>query len=245
MQPREEQEIERLIARLTPDAHHEFIGATPEDIAAIEANAGRPLPPFYLWFLRRMGRYMGTLGYATIDLSVERVLLCYREEFEEPDPRYLLIGYQCDPVVPMHIWYDLDRPARDDALVVSRAIGDDLIQRDFETLREMLAYKFMFNYRLPQLRARCRGEFVADGPGVRARLEQAIELLKFEQPVPTGPYCGLFDRSDAAMLCHLSPDGGEDDVLFFNLGADSPGKMRRILGIITAETGLDVEIDDS
>ncbi|WAS97247.1 SMI1/KNR4 family protein [Nannocystis punicea] len=243
MHPRED-EIERLITRLVPDAHHGWIAATPEDIAAIEANAGRPLPPFYRWFLTRMGRYMGALEYASIDFSVERVLLCYREEFEEPDPRYLLIGYQCDPVVPMHIWYDLDRPNRGDALVVTRAIGDTLVQHDFETLREMLAYKAMLNYRLPALQARCRGEFTCDGPGVRARLERAIEALKFEQPIPTGPYCGIFDRPDAAMVCHVSPDGGEDDVLFFNLGADSPGKLRRILGVITKETGLDVEIDE-
>ena len=244
MHPREE-EIERLIARLVPDAPQGWIGATAEDIAAIEANAGRPLPPFYLWFLTRMGRHMGALDYVTLDFSVERILLCYREELEEPDPRYLLIGYQSDPIVPMHVWYDLDRPSRGDALVVSRAIGDDLVQHDFETLREMLAYKLMLNYRLPALRARCRGEISTDGSDVRARLERAIAGLRFDQPVPTGPCCGLFDRPDAAMVCRSSPDGGEDDVLFFSLSADSPGALRRILGVITRKTGLHVEIDNA
>jgi hypothetical protein len=134
-----EPDLSRFLERLVPNIDAGWDGATSDEIAEIERLAGRPLPPFYYWFLERMGRYMGALSYASVDFSPAKILSCYQDEIEDVNPRYLLIGYENDPVVPMHTWYDLDSPLRGDALVLSQGIGDPLVQLEFETLREILA----------------------------------------------------------------------------------------------------------
>ncbi|PCC67844.1 hypothetical protein SAMN02745121_07880 [Nannocystis exedens] len=240
-----ESHFERFITRLVPGIEHSWQGATPEEIAEIESIAGRALPGFYWWFLTRMGRDMGDLTFASMDFTAARVIECYREEIDEPDLRYLLIGYQNDPMVPMHTWYDLDRPNREDALVLDREIAGGLTQVNFETFREMLAWKAMLNFRIEALPHGCKGKFKSDGADVRARLERAVETLNFEQPVPTGPFCGIFNRSDAAMICSIGPDSTVKNRLIFRLAADSEGIARRILGVITKETGLEVELGTS
>ncbi|MDC0715844.1 SMI1/KNR4 family protein [Nannocystis bainbridge] len=235
--------MERFLARLMPGIDLGWEGASTAEIREIEALAGRPLPDFYRWFLARMGRNMGALGYASVDFSAARILACYREELRSPDPRYLLIGYEDDPVVPMHTWYDLARPMRGDALVLSRGIGDPLIQLDFETFREQLAWKAMLNFRLDALPASCKGSFKSHRADVRARLDQAMNALNFEQPVPSGDFCGIFDRTDAAMICSVTPREEPEKILFFRLAAANAGTMRRILGVIARETDLEVVID--
>ncbi|WP_422884053.1 SMI1/KNR4 family protein [Nannocystis pusilla] len=236
-----ERELEEFLARLVPSIDAGWEGATPDEITELEALAGRPLPPFYYWFLARMGRYMGALNFASVDFSPARIKACYQEEIEEPSPRYLLIGYENDPVVPMHTWYDLDSPLRGDALVLSRCIGDPLMQLEFETFREMLAWKAMRNFKVEVLPVRCEGSFKSDGDDVRALLDRAIESLGFDQPVPTGSFCGIFDRTDAAMTCSVAPRNTPEQVLFFDLAGNDIGTLRRILGVIAKELEVEVE----
>ncbi|MCY1059890.1 SMI1/KNR4 family protein [Nannocystis sp. SCPEA4] len=235
--------MERFLLQLVPGIDAGWEGASQEEIAEIEAIAGRPLPNFYRWFLTRMGRDMGALSFVTVDFSAARVIACYREEIEEPDPPYLLIGYESDPVVPMHTWYDLDQPNRDDALVLSREIDGLLTQIGFETFRELLAWKAMLNFRIDMLPVRCEGQFTADGPDVRERIERAVALMGFEQPVSTGPFCGIFDRPDAGMTCRIGPRSSVDNVLFFRLAGADTGVIRRILGVIAKESDLKVEVE--
>ncbi|MCY1059891.1 SMI1/KNR4 family protein [Nannocystis sp. SCPEA4] len=235
--------MQRFLLRLVPGIEAGWEGATKEEVAEIESLTGRPLPSFYRWFLTRMGRDMGALSFASLDFSAARVLSCYREEIEHPNPRYLLIGYETDPVVPMHTWYDLDRPNRDDALVPSQGIGDPLVQLEFETFREMLAWKAMLNFRIDALPCSCKGSFEAEGGDVRAQLETVIDRLGFEQPIATGAFCGVFDRSDAAMICSVPPRDAAEEVLFFRLAGDTTGILRRILGIIAKDADLKVEVE--
>jgi len=235
--------LESFLGRLVPGIDQDWQGASAEEMAAIEAIAGRPLPAFYRWFLARMGRDMGALSYATIDFSAARVLACYRDEIEAPDPRHLLIGYQNDPVVPMHIWYDLDRPNRGDARVLSREIGDPYSQPDFETFREMLAWKALLNFKIQVQPSRCEGEIHARGEGMHAPLTAAMTALGFECPVPVGSFCGIFDRPDAAMICNVTPRDDVETVLFFDLGGMEPGALRSILGVLATQASLDVKID--
>jgi len=241
MQP-VENEMERFLARLVPGIEAGWEGATREEIAEIEEIAGRPLPPFYRWFLTRMGRDMGALSFVTVDFSAARVLSCYREEIETPDLRHLLIGYENDPVVPMHTWYDLDQPTRDDALVLSREIDGVLTQIGFETFREMLAWKTMLNFRIQMLPFQCEGQFMSDGADMRERLDPVLLRLGFEQPIPTGPFCGIFDRPDAGMTCRIGPRSSIDNVLFFRVASDNAGAVRRILGVIAKDADLRVQI---
>ena len=233
--------MEHFLTRLVPGIEAGWEGATDEEIKAIERLAGRPLPSFYCWFLTRMGRDMGALSFASVDFSAARVLTCYREEIQSPDPRYLLIGYENDPVVPMHTWYDLDHPSRGDALVLSQAIGDPLVQPDFETFREMLAWKAMLNFKVHMLPTRCEGSFKSDGADVSVELGRAMERLGFEQPIPTGPFCGIFDRSDAAMTCNVTPRSTPERLIFFDLAGDNVGTLRRILGVIAKDLEVEVE----
>lgn len=240
-----ENHFEHFLTRIVPGIERSWQGATSEEVAELEAIAGRPLPGFYQWFLARMGRDMGALSYASMDFTAARVIECYGDEIEEADPRYLLIGYQNDPMVPMHTWYDLDRPNREDALVLDREIEGALTQVNFETFREMLAWKALLNFRIGALPHGCKGKFKSDGPDVRLRLQRAIEILGFEEPIPTGPFCGIFDRSDAAMVCSIGPDSTIKNRLIFRLAANSEGVIRRILGVITKETGLEVELGNA
>ncbi|WP_434416991.1 SMI1/KNR4 family protein [Nannocystis pusilla] len=227
-----------------PNIEDGWDGAPQEEIAEIEAIAGRPLPNFYRWFLRRMGRYMGALSFASIDFTAGRVIDTYRVEIKQPDPRYLLIGYQTDPMVPMHVWYDLERPARDDSLVFDREIEGKLVQLGFETLRELLAWKAMFNFKLPTLPSRCKGKLRADNTGIGAQLARVLSDHGFEHPLSTGPFCGLFDRPDAAMICRASPQGSDTDRLYFRLAAASDSSLRRLLRVVEKEADLEVEVDE-
>lgn len=242
MQP-VELDLERFLIRLVPGIDQDWLGATEDQIAEIEALAGRPLPPFYRWFLARLGGDMGALTFASVDFSAARVATCYRDEIEIREPRYLLIGYQNDPVVPMHIWYDLDSPNRGDALVLSREIGDAYGQPDFETFREMLALKALLNFKVRAMPFRCEGSFKSDGSDVRVHLDRAIDLLGFERPVPTGSFCGVFDRPDAAMICSITPRSTPESTLFFELAGEDPGTLRKILGVVATQAQLEVQID--
>lgn len=187
---------------------------------------------------------MGALSFASIDFTAGRVIETYSEEIEEPDPRYLLIGYQTDPVVPMHTWYNLDRPARHDSLVFDREIEGGLVQLSFETFHELLAWKAMFNFRLPTLPCQRKGKLRANDAGASARLSRTLCSHGFEQPISTGPYCALFDRPDAAMICRAPPQGSGADHLFFRLAAASDSSLRRILRAVEKEADLEVELGE-
>ncbi|MCX4242315.1 hypothetical protein [Paraliomyxa miuraensis] len=69
--------MEALLLRLVPDLERQWEGATQDEIDRIEAIAGRPLPPFYCWFLIRMGHSMGSIAYPRLDFSAPKVLSCY------------------------------------------------------------------------------------------------------------------------------------------------------------------------
>lgn len=238
-----ESDLERFLARLVPGIDQDWKGATADELAALEAIAGRPLPPFYRWFLTRMGRDMGALAYASMDFSPARILACYQEEIAVPEPRYLLIGYETNEVVPMHLWYDLDQPNRDDALVMRRGIDDPLMQLEFETLREMLAWKALLSYKIQAYPYRCEGAFRSDGPDVYAQLDSVIDAVAFERPIPVGRFCGIYDRPDAAMVCSVTPRDSPEKILFFELAAEDPGSLRKILGVIATKSGLEVQVD--
>jgi hypothetical protein len=115
-----EPEVEDLLLRLVPELSQQWKGATPGEIDAVEAIAGRPLPRFYRWFLMRMGQDMGPIAYPVFDFAAPTVLACYSEELFPPHPRYLMIGYSLDEIMPLHLLYDFEHPARDDARVTKR-----------------------------------------------------------------------------------------------------------------------------
>ena len=244
MQPQDlEPEFEELALRIVPGLAHEWRGATSAQIAQIEHIAGRPLPRFYRWFLRRMGDSMGPLAYPTLDFSAAKILSCYGEGMFEADPRFLLIGYERDEVMPLHVVYDFGHGARNDALVTKRhAVGGDLYDQ-FETFREMIAWGTFLRFKVVKLPQRCSGLLVAPPEsGVLDRLDPVMRSLGFARPIASGPCCSLYEGPSASMVTNCSP--GISGIHAFTIGGNDAGRLRRILGDIGSETELELEIDE-
>jgi len=233
--------MEALLLGLFPDLPLYWHGASEEDIARMEAIAGRPLPRFYRWFLSRMGRSMGPLAYPSMDFSVAKILSCYNEELVLPNPRLLLIGYEQNEDMPLHLFYDFDFPARDDVRVTKRHFLGGPIYNGFETFREKLAWGKFLTERVEKLPQRCEGSFRGTGDVVQA-LDSVMDNLSFKKLIPTGDCCALYDRPDAAMTIQSTPDEPPSLFHFFDLGGSSTGVLRRILGNIGTETRFDVKI---
>lgn len=239
-----ELEMEELLLRVVPKLEEQWQGATPDMIERIERLAGRPLPSFYRWFLSRMGKNMGALAYPTLDFSAQRVLACYAQKLVAPSPRFLLIGHESDEMMPLHVFYDFDAPTRQDALVTERhAMGGEL-HDSFETLREMLAWGALLKFRVNTLPQRCEGILSTDEPDLLSRLEPLMSGLGFTQPIPTGPYCGLYEREDVVLLCTRTPREELIGNQPFTLGGRNAGVLRKLLGSIASESSLEVEVDE-
>ncbi|QRK13662.1 SMI1/KNR4 family protein [Archangium violaceum] len=238
--------MEELLLRVVPGLAEQWKGATPDQIARIERTAGRPLPPFYRWFLSRMGQSMGPLAYRTLDFSAQRVLERYDEEWVEPHPRLLLIAHDSQEMMPTSLFYDLDDTVRGDALVAAKEEGaydDDLYER-FETLREMLAWSALSMFRLKKMPQRCGGTFSGDQPDILSLVEPVMRSLGFVQPISTGPFCGLYERADAAMICKGMPRHGFDEARSFSFGGSDAGVLSKILGEIAAASSLRVKVSE-
>lgn len=238
-----ELEVEQLLLRLAPRLREQIVGSTPAEIAQLEDLAGRPLPPFYRWFLAHMGRCMGPLAYASIDFSLQKILACYRDGEIEPELPFLLIGYETNEHMPVHIYYFLDEPARDDAVVVSRFAGDDCCQKNYETFREMLAHSALCRLRIANSPQVCSGSFKTDGADVFTQLDSIMDQLGFQRPLSTGRFCGLYERGDAAMACRVTPRATPESLLFFQLGGQDSGTLRKILGEVATESAIEVKVE--
>lgn len=236
------EDMEALLLRIVPAAERAtWTGATPEQIDAIEAIAGRPLPQFYRWFLARMG---GSYVTRRQDLGAQTVLDAYRRGVVSPDPRYLLIGRNPDPVMPRLVFYDLDAPCRDDAMVATRPESGLPWEQDFETLREKLAWGMLLRNRVAGCAQTCLGSFTDDAGEVFTELTPMMAHLGFGCPIPTGAFCGLYERDDAVMACMSTVKESNRGLQFFELGGPDAGLLRRLLGEIATGTSLEIEIDE-
>lgn len=219
-------------------------GANDEDIEALQEIAGRPLPKFYEWFARTMG---GDYASRREDLRVSSVLAAYREGIVAPDPRYLLIGRNPMPPMPQLVFYDLDAPCRDDALVVTDPEGGPPLRRQvYETLREKLAMNIVHAHVINKGAQQCRGYFSDAQGAVKQSLAPVLEeTLGFTAVVDCGPHCCVYRRDDGAALVSLQALQRADGTLqsFWFAGPDAI-VLRRALGEITTQTMLHVKIDE-
>ncbi|WP_437330111.1 hypothetical protein [Sorangium sp. So ce381] len=81
-----------------------------------------------------------------------------------------------------------------------------------ETFREMLVWGEFLQFRVDTLPQRCRGSFFDEGADVYKHLDPVMERLGFAQPLPTGPFCRLYERDDAAMACTSTPSDEPESV---------------------------------
>jgi len=66
--------------------------------------------------------------------------------------------------------------------------------------------------------------------------------LGFSKPVPMGPNCAVYERSDAGMSISATPGEALSQSLFFRLGAGDQGSIRRILGVIANDLAVEMKI---
>ncbi|MBJ6761083.1 hypothetical protein JGU66_09935 [Myxococcaceae bacterium JPH2] len=145
-------------------------------------------------------------------------------------------------MMPLHLFYDLDAPARADARVTMRhARGGELHDR-FETLREMLSWGALMSFGVERMPQQCEGVFSSNEPDVPSQLAPLLRSLGFREPAPAGPFCGLYERADAIMVCKSALRDGPVDTQACLFGGSDAGVLRKILGVIAAETSVDVKV---
>jgi hypothetical protein len=238
-----EPETEEFLLRLVPDLADRWQGATPEQVDELSRLAGRPLPRFYQWFQLRMGRDMGPLSYRSLDFSASRVIASYAEPLLLPNPRFFMIGFESNEMMPLHVLYDFDFSVRDDARVTRRHVMGGSFHPQFETLREMIVWGIAVNNGVEAKPQKCDGMLVDPDGDVIAQLEPVMRSLGFSIPVPTGSLCGIFERADAFMVTSSTP-GADPGIHAYRMGGNDSVAMRRVLGEISSETELEVDIDE-
>jgi hypothetical protein len=224
-----EPELEALLRRAVPDDARAFEGASADEVRRLEEIAGEPLPPCYLWFLRRMGRDMDGLAHRWVDFCAPAVLAAHDDDPHLPAPRRLRIAVRVDDIVPASVDYHLDEPARDDARVLGAL-------HDFETLRELLAWRALWwRYAAPSV-PRCFGWFTHQDPAALTLLASVMPRLGFTAPVATGTRCALYEADDAVLLAAARP-AREPGVHHFHL-AGPDARRREVLAAIADATPL-------
>lgn len=234
--------METFLARVAPNLANEWQGATDDQIAAIEQIAGRPLPRFYRWFLLRMGRSMGSIAYRTMDFSAPSVLSSYANQLFRPDPRFLMIGQESDQLMPLHSLYDFDYLVRDDARVARRHARGGPLHTQFDTFREMLAWAVCLTHQIDEQSQQCVGVLGDSiGKNVLAHLDPFMKSLGFDTPIPTGARCAIYQGTQAVMITNCTPDS-EPEFHPFRLAGNDVGYLRRLLGEITRDSGLELRV---
>ncbi|WP_165704057.1 SMI1/KNR4 family protein [Enhygromyxa salina] len=240
--PNLEPEMEALLHRVHPGFDDQVEGASPEEIAAVRAIVGQPLPHFYEWFLSRMGRSMGPFAYPRHDFSASRVIWCYDQGLATPDPEDLLIGYDAsgDPA-DLHLFYDFTQPCRNDAGIGKGEPDAGPVYPRFETFRELLAWGLVLTHVVMTSRSYCNG-IVRSLTHLNAvdQLRQFMLERGFEQPVPTGDHCAIFMRTDMTMICYRGLLV-ETDNTAFRLGGQSQAWLRRFLGEIALSDEMELD----
>jgi hypothetical protein len=239
-----EPEMEKFIRRLVPDTTR-LAGATEDEIRRLETLAERTLPPFYVWFLSRMGRNMGPFAYERLDFTVGRIISSYEDGYAVPDDRRLLIGYSTDPMRRLDLLYDFAFPAREDARVVQMEDLDGEDYPQFETFREMFAWGQLARRRVIRASQVCEGVFIDDENDVLARLNPLMDSLGMQLPerIQTGSHCALYERADAAMVTRATLDA-PPHVHAFTFGGTDARVLRRILGEVATQTTLRVQVTE-
>jgi hypothetical protein len=239
--PAVEPKLEALLLRIVPELAAGWEGASASEVSQLEAIAGRPLPDFYRWFLSRMGKNMGPMRYPTVDFSARSILEAYAEHSIERHQRFLLIGYERDELMPLHYFYDLDRPARGDALVVRMLTPRDETHEQFETFREMLAWGELWTQRVERAHQRCGGSLRAPSGGPYDSLDPVMRRLGFTAPIETGAFCGLYERSDATLICSGTPSDAPN-LGTFALGGLNASSLGQVLSAISSESPLAITL---
>lgn len=242
-----ELELEALLLRIVPDLERAWSGATADDIEALEERVeltGHDFPPFYRWFLSRLGGSVGALHPMLRGFTAASVLAAYRSGSVDLGPTQYLIGRMPDPLMPLDVYYDLAHPLRDDALVLSAVVESGPERRNAETFREWIAAGALVSFGVMKAPHRCFGAFIDEAGGVADQLEAVMRGLGFTSPLTaTGPYCRLYERDDVTVVAKASVEPSSLGILVFNIGGPSVVAIRRLLGEIATGSSIQVDAD--
>jgi hypothetical protein len=75
-------------------------------------------------------------------------------------------------------------------------------------------------------------------------LAPVMAKLGFTSPIKTGPYCLLYEREDAALVGSTTLADEVPKNQGIGLGARDQTEIRRILGILTMDAELEVDVDE-
>ena len=233
-------EIEALLRRAYPGIEKTWRGASPEDIEELEDVSGGELPEFYRWFLERMGASMGSFAFPTLDFSARRVIAAYENDGIGWDARYRLVAWQENEQDGTHVFYDLARRVRDDALVVNGHLSG-IGHAQFETLAEKLAWHATVHRVFTSVR-RTHGLVVAEPTLDLATIRPAMQSLGFVEPLASGLACGVFEREDAFMAYWQAVERFPAESMTFELGTRDEARARQLLGEVGKRADVQVEI---
>jgi hypothetical protein len=231
-----EPELERLLLRVVPDLDKRWRGADDHEIEHIEQLAGGPLPRCYKWFLARMGHDMGPLAFDSLDFSVAAVLRARAEKLFA-EPHLLLIAYETNEAMPLHMLYDLSIRSLDDALVTKRHMRGGAFHPQFDGLRELLGWGALSKWRVGTSEQQCVGLLADEDGEVVSRLVPVMTSLGFTSPFVTGEHCSLFERADATLITSAIPNEPATRHIF-RIGGRDRGVLRSVLGEIALLTSL-------
>ncbi len=242
-----EPELEALLLRIVPNLAHDWKGASPEEIEALEdlvELTGHDFPPFYRWFLSRLGGGVGALHPILRGFTATSVLAAYRSGSVDLGRTQFLIGRMPDPLMPLDVYYDLACPMREDALVSTAVMEAGPERKTAETFREWLAAGALRGFRVLQMPNSCFGAFVDAGEAVAEQLETVMHALGFTSPLPaTGPHCRLYERDDMAMVAKSSVEPSSLGILVFDIGGPTVASIRRVFGEIGTRTSLQIDVE--
>lgn len=240
-----EPETDSAFQMLVPDLMN-WQGASEEEIEKIaeivKRISGANMPKFYHWFLARMGRNMGDFSYKHMDYSTPTILAWYNDVHEEDNEKFFKIGHSSDPEMELHMFYDFNHPARDDARVAMRQEEEYEAYNRFETFREMLATK-VFSIHAVRRPVFCSGTML-DESDILPQLDSVLESLGFKKSdIPTGPRCGLYESAHATLHTTGSLDLGLTSC-GFGLGGNDENILRHILGTIANDTSIKLDVQN-
>lgn len=237
-------ELIAFVGRYISDFPSQIEGCTSAEIEQIEGIArevsARPLPGFYLWFLKTMGSRMGSLNppRSNIDYTAQAILAAYGARRVRPVPGYFLVGVIGGTLEDLHLHLDLRRQSDDDAPLV-KASGrgpHDPEDELYDSFRESFAHDvFTFEcvQRFPCVR---EGGIYADPEAEPARtaadMNSAFLKMGFERMPITGMRCPMYYRRDAAVCLWTPPTNDPDEGYALTIGAVDERTAARTLEIL-------------
>lgn len=245
-------QVEALLEFLHPGFSRLVEGNTDAEIEALQALvAPEPLPEFYRWFLKRMGRNLGPFVYPRHDFSASTLVALHQEGVLEPDPDHeeLLIGFDhtYTYVGPVHMVYNFTKRTAFDAQVDSGTVEGSIGSVLSETFVELFCYHKFHAHRIDCFPAylRCILETdwahyqpVPDGHSLLDELEPALLSMGFESMLSHGIRGGLYNRADIALVTSASQRRETAPLHVVTIGGESEAAIKLVLGEVLAQTGL-------